>query len=326
MNDKQHHLIDDLLVKNLVGEANEKERSELEQWLAAHPDNQAYFNHMKLIWEQSRSLAGNSSIDENAAWERFLERAKNQPQQGKLANIRSTPFLRIAAMVVVLLGVLGLGALLFNYLGQPEELLVASKDKPVQQGLPDGSTVYLNKGASIRYPEAFRGKKRKVELKGEGFFNIKSDKSKPFIVAVNELEVKVVGTSFNIREMKGQTEVIVETGIVEVSRGNERYRLVAGEKLLVQQDGVGQKKEKVDNQLYNYYRTKTFVCDNTPLWKLVATLNEAYEVNIEVASPAKASLPLTTTFRDESLDQVLEVIAQTLDLKIEKANNKIILK
>ena len=66
------------------------------------------------------------------------------------------------------------------------------------------------------------------------------------------------------------------------------------------------KKEQVTDKLYNYYRTKQFVCDDTPLWKLVEVVNEAYNSNILIGDPAIRNLTITTTFDNESLDQVLQ--------------------
>mgnify|MGYP001472807545 FL=1 len=63
--------------------------------------------------------------------------------------------------------------------------------------LPDGSTVKLNSGSSITYPEMFLDDRREVVLKGEGFFDVKKNQKQPFIVMANKAKVKVLGTSFN---------------------------------------------------------------------------------------------------------------------------------
>jgi len=77
--------------------------------------------------------------------------------------------------------------------------------------------------------------------------------------------------------------------------------------------------------LYNYYISRTFVCDNTPLWKLVEKLNEAYGANIRIGREELRKLPLNVTFADESLDVILTIIGQTLMIKITKGHNEIVL-
>jgi transmembrane sensor len=85
-------------------------------------------------------------------------------------------------------------------------------------------------------------------------------------------------------------------------------------------------KDKVQDQLYNYYRSKQFVCDNTPLWKFVEVLNEAYGTNIIIENPKLRGLPLTTQFENESLDRILDVIHETFDIIVIKEKDRIILR
>ena len=127
------------------------------------------------------------------------------------------------------------------------------------------------------------------------------------------MQVTVVGTSFNIKSENGNTEVVVETGIVRVTRSGKTVELVAGEKIVIHPGDSVAAKEAVTDKLYNYYRSKEFVCDDTPLWKLVQVINEAYDVNIVIGRKELNDLTLTTTFNNESLDQILEVIRLSFD-------------
>jgi ferric-dicitrate binding protein FerR (iron transport regulator) len=85
-------------------------------------------------------------------------------------------------------------------------------------------------------------------------------------------------------------------------------------------------KDKVADKLYNYYRSKEFVCDDTPLWKLVEVLNAAYDANIIIGNDELRNLKLNTTFNNESLDKILEVISLTFGIKVSKEGDRIILK
>jgi ferric-dicitrate binding protein FerR (iron transport regulator) len=143
---------------------------------------------------------------------------------------------------------------------------------------------------------------------------------------VNDVEVKVVGTSFNIRSENGVTEVIVETGVVQVTRNGKTVELRPSEKLKLGEQDTVLVKEKVEDRLYNYYRSKEFVCDDTPLWKLVEVLNEAYGANIIIENKDLRGLKLNTTFNNESLDRILEVIATTFDITVTPEKDRIILK
>jgi len=192
--------------------------------------------------------------------------------------------------------------------------------------LSDGSVVTINKGSSISYNSKFKGNTRKVELKGEAFFTITPNKKKPFVISVNDVQVTVVGTSFNIKSVNGNTEVVVETGIVKVTKDGKTVELRPNEKIELHAKDAVMNKEQVSDKLYNYYRTKQFVCDDTPLWKLVEVVNEAYNSNIVIGDPAIRNLTITTTFDNESLEQVLNVIKETFNITVVKEGDTIILK
>ena len=122
-----------------------------------------------------------------------------------------------------------------------------------------------------------------------------TDKRRPFIITVNDVTVKVVGTSFNIKSFEGKTEVIVETGIVEVEKKNLKVMLQSNEKVTVPNSDSTFTKENSTDKLYTYFRSKEFVCDATPLWKVVEVLNEAYDAQIIIEKKAcgmNCSLPL----------------------------------
>lgn len=94
--------------------------------------------------------------------------------------------------------------------------------------LADGSKVWLNSGSTLTFPSKFNGKKRLVELDGEGFFEVKSDKEHPFIVSTSKYQVKAVGTSFNIYDYQDspQFEAALLNGKVEVTTNAKKSSVV----------------------------------------------------------------------------------------------------
>lgn len=98
--------------------------------------------------------------------------------------------------------------------------------------LPDGSYVWLNAASSLRYPTAFSTTNRTVELKGEGYFEIAKDKTKPFIVKLADgSEVKVLGTHFNIMayENEKSEDITLLKGSVEIKKEDKIQKLTPGE-------------------------------------------------------------------------------------------------
>jgi ferric-dicitrate binding protein FerR (iron transport regulator) len=289
----------------------------VKQWLTDDA-NLAYYNQLKKIWDDSRQLALTNTVDENRAWQKFQQRIHP-------SAVRRMRFgwVRIAASVVIVVGLALIGYWVFN--DRAKEMTVAAQKTVLNDTLPDGSVVTVNKGSSISYLSKFKGKTRQVSLKGEAFFNVTPNKKKPFIISVNDVQITVVGTSFNVKTINGNTEVVVETGIVKVTRAGKTVDLKANEEVIVGAKDSVLAKEKVSDQLYKYYRTKEFVCDDTPLWKLVEVINEAYNSHVVVGNPALNDMRINTTFSNESLEQVLNVISLTFNIKVVNEGDTIIL-
>lgn len=303
----------------------------MDEWIKSNPENQSYFNQFKTIWDTSKTLTLTSEVDENKAWDNFQsilkKSAKSAESVESVESVKSVEplksFYKVAASIILIAAIGIIGYLLYNN-SSVEQLAISTQNNTRIDTLSDGSVITLNKASSLSYPSKFKGDKRVVALQGEAFFNITPNKKMPFIISVDSIEVTVVGTSFNIKEEKGSTEVVVETGIVQVRSGSQMVELRAGERLLILAGG-NLSKEKVTDKLYNYYRSKEFVCDNTPLWKLVEVINQAYESQVEIGREELKNLPMNATFNNESLDQLLKVISLTFDIKVTKRDNRIIL-
>jgi transmembrane sensor len=315
LNEPLHTNMDVLLVKYLLQETNPAEQQEVEAWIAASEANRKEFAHLEFVWKESQKLAAESTVNEQEAWQRFVE-TKNAPRvKAPVISIAQPKrWLQVAAAVVLLLAGTWFARTLFSETDQTT--IVQTQQKVLADTLPDGSMVTLNKNSSIEY---------NIKLKGEAFFTVTANKEKPFVIDVNDVQVKVVGTSFNIKTVNGQTEVIVKTGIVEVTRNGKTIRLTPDEKIITPAIDTVLTKTVVTDQLYNYYQSKEFVCDNTPLWRLVEVLNEAYGSNVVIARDELRNLRLNTTFNNESLENVLSIIAQTFQLQVVKKENQIIL-
>jgi len=321
---------DDLLVKYLVGEATPAEVEAIQNWIAASPANRQEYDNFKLIWDESQHIASTKNLDEDAAYLRLQKRLNNTAPvvtpSAQVRKMKTSWWIGIAASLLLVCTV---AWLTINHYYDNKAIAFVKIDSEAQarvQTLPDGSVVTLNSHSTLIYPEKFTGKIRPVTMLGEAFFKVTPDKTKPFIIKVNGVTVRVVGTSFNVKSRNDKTQVIVETGIVNVSEKTKNVNLSPGEKVLVtKKDGL-LAKESIKGRLYNYYATHELVCDETPLHELVSSLNEVYGAHIIIGNKAIANLPITTVFKDQSLDQVLLVISETFKIKVERGKKGIVLK
>ncbi|NII85710.1 MULTISPECIES: FecR family protein [unclassified Pedobacter] len=307
---------DDLLAKYLLGEATVSEIEQVEAWAASNLDNRKQLEDFKTILEKSK-LQIDPEIDEQQALARLNARLETEKK-----TISYTFILRWVAVVFIFFSA---GLFFYNNL-IANKINVNSGESTLTQALPDGSTAILNKQSALSFVGGFFNKTRDVKLKGEAFFKVSADKSKPFIISVNDVQVTVVGTAFNVKSNGKDVIVIVESGIVKVNNQNDSVRLTAGERVEVSEDQRHLSKGENQGKLYNYYYSNELVCDGTPLNDLVAVLNEKFKSNIVIVNPALKSLPISTTFKNESLKEILNVIAETFKIKIEYGQGIIKLK
>jgi transmembrane sensor len=321
---------EDILIKYILGEATIAEGQEIETWIAVNSANAKKFEQVKIILETSKRLAQVSPLGETEAWEKFKEKRATRGEPAKVRSISSnTGWLRIAAAVVFLIG----GGWIAYYLydqrgGNPAELVSIKTTNMVRiDTLPDGSIVHINKNSSITYAGDFESR-REIKLSGEAFFEVKHNEEVPFTVRVNDINIRDVGTAFNVKSKQQNTEVIVESGIVQVSRSANSIRLTPNEMVRIKAGDKQLKIEKSTDQLYNYYRSNTFIARGTPLWRLVDILNEAYGSDIEIANSALRNTQITVTIRyEDSLSNILEIIRSTTpEMHVNKTDRGFILK
>lgn len=312
------HITDDLLVKCLLNEATPAEQGQVDQWRKASVANEAYYQGFQTLLEQSRNLPQKTEGDTEQAWRRLQQRIRKTEKRQ-----RAFPWLRMAAMLVLLAGI---GFISYRLISRDEvrKLVVQAGNEPITDTLPDRSVVSLNKHSLITYT-SFEKDNRTVYLVGEAYFEVQPDAARPFIVRVSEIEVKVTGTAFNIRSRAGTTEVIVSSGHVQVTKARKTVSLKAKEKVMVKAADTVLLKKPEKEELYHWYHSGTFPCDNTPLWKLVAALNEAYDTRIVIGRKSLRNEPLTGTYAG-SLDEILDAVSKTLDITITRAGETIVLK
>ncbi|TKC13183.1 DUF4974 domain-containing protein [Pedobacter polaris] len=313
---------DELLIKFLLKETNEEENAEVQNWLSASTENATYFAQFEKIWDASDDLNEQTVVDENEAWVKF--KAKTVAIPVKKETIvkplkRNYTWLKIAAVFVIAIGTWSA----YNFFAATYKDIV-SGNEIISQTLPDGSELTINKNSEISFARNFRNNRSVHLKKGDVFFNVAHDKSSPFVIEIDKVAVEVVGTSFNIKHLKDQIEVVVESGIVKVSLGNEEVKLIKGERILIDANTKKLIKNKSEDQLYNYYRTQLFIANNTPLPKLVEVLNEAYGSHIVLTDDVK-NLTIYITLELGSLENNLKYICDVLKLKVSRNQQEILL-
>ncbi len=208
--------------------------------------------------------------------------------------------------------------------------LVIPKGKTYKLLLSDGTKIWLNSETEITYPTRFVGNKRVVNLIGEAFFEVAKNKEKPFIVNANGMEVKVLGTSFNIScyttDKTFNTTLI--NGSVSVKTNNkEAQTIVPSEQLTYYKESEQTTIHTVNTELFTSWINGEYIFKDTTLEEIVKKLQRWYDfsVNYEDESLKHNRYSLTAD-RNTNLDHLLEVISYTSNVKLERINNIINIK
>ncbi len=313
---------DILVSKYLAGEASADEIVALENWVHESIENKAKFNQYKNTWHL---LQPNASIEVEAAWKKV---ASNLFPEAKVIDIHrkrnSFPMLKIAAAVLLLVMA---GLWLFNSdKNIATKSLVAENTANIFQ-LNDGTEVTLNSHSKIEFIKGFKGKERKVTLNGDAFFKVKRNEQKPFVIETQNIEVAVLGTSFyvNSHTENSTIEVTVASGTVAVRAKEEEVILTKGEKGIFNKK-TGELLEVLnDDPNYLSWKTKQMTFDDMPLEQVIDKINEVYHAEVQFENTKLKNCTLTTSFNQQSLHEVLEVIKKTLNLQAAEEGDIILL-
>lgn len=266
----------------------------------------------------------------------------SQPFKTFKSGVRSSSyFLKIAAVVsLTLLASVGL------YFSMPDQQAKESASFHINQltketskgqkytlKLADGTRVKLNSESRISFPDQFSDSTRTIEFEGEGFFEVAKDASRPFIIKSGNISTTVLGTSFNLRAIsdKRKFEVSVLTGSVKVSHesgGNdidERYLAPRQSATFDKQSNLFNVKP-FDPEVVLAWVYGSIIFENASLEEIITKLESWYGVEIDTtAMKGRISKGYTGSYKDKSLESVLEGISFVLGFEFEIEGKKVLL-
>ncbi|GHV39461.1 anti-sigma factor [Bacteroidia bacterium] len=206
------------------------------------------------------------------------------------------------------------------------EYIATSYGEHKDINLPDGTVITLNSLSSISYPQDLKGDTRQIELKGEAYFDVAKDPLKPFVVTVNNIEVKVLGTQFNIEAYENEENIITSLfeGSVSINISNGiSKKLMPGDKVIYNKNS-GEINTSYTDDINNqaYWLRDTLYFDNEPLSEIFKTLAREKDVLFELQNPIIGRLRITASFdRKESMDEILNILSQSGDFSYSQQGN-----
>jgi len=201
--------------------------------------------------------------------------------------------------------------------------------------LSDGTLVHLNAGTTLRYPVKFiAGENRQVFLDGEAFFDVAKDKKHPFIVNADALNVRVLGTHFNVSNYPedAATDVVLVEGSVGMYRSNEEFDATANTILKPGFKGSFNKEntlistKAVITDIYTSWINGGLTFRNMTFKNIITKLERRYNVTIVNKNEKLANEKFNASFSDESIEKVMSYFNDIHGINYTIKNNQILIK
>ena len=197
--------------------------------------------------------------------------------------------------------------------------------------LDDGSFVHMNSVSNIIYPNKFDSESRDIEIRGEAYFDIKRDETRPFNIKVKEYSIQVLGTSFNIQAYDDEDEfsVTVESGKVKImldEEGSNFTMLEKGQKLVFNPKTNVTEIMEVFSEDDLSWRKGILKFDSTPLSEVEKILERWYGIDMIIEGKKLSETPITGIHKNKSIKSVVEALTYATRTKYIIKNNSIIIK
>lgn len=334
----------ELLAKQMGNAASEGERMELEYLLQQYPNHQHLVSILQSI--QSKKLkqpAQNEELVVREGWEKLQQKIKalnahrKEDVQESTAPVKSFFERHSVRWAAVWIGVALIGTIVYFQLKPSSyEQLAAVQEavphgKPEMKTLPDGSVVWINSGTKIRYQSA--SNTRNVYLEGEAFFKVKHDAEHPFIVHAGNIDVKALGTEFNVMAYPGEDEVetTLMRGKVQITmaeKPDQKIILAPNEKLTVVKKQVVARDTVVHRELsfevkpvqilpvVNEAGEVAWMQDrlafqNESFSSLARRMERRYNVHIVFNDESLKKEALSGIFENENIEKALHILKMT---------------
>jgi len=355
----------ELLAKVKSGEATPEEQLELNQHLSAFPGELDLVKQIDACWELPMPAVSAPSADEiTTAWDSIRNKIAGQqppvelPVTNKKVRRMVKYALAIAAVVIATVGIC-----LWNVLqvtappAPPQKNIVSTKNGSKSKiELPDGTQVWLNVGSRIKYDENYGKQSRELTLTGEAYFDVARDANRPFILHTGKMDVKVLGTVFNVKAYPGDatTEAALIRGSIEVTfpgRPQEKLILKPTDKISIANKEINPADDTVrlakaykktspaimvssiqyepdsiaivetswvNNRLI--FRSKTFE-------ELARDIERWFNVTVQVRDSSILSKKFTGTFSNESITDALDALSYSYPFhyKFNRSNNTVVI-
>ncbi len=326
-----------IVARKVSGQITERENKLFDKWINSSEEAKETYNDLEKIWsnryfsEEDVELVSQREANEKI-WQSTFEKS-----EGKNYNNRSVSiFVKWAAIFAFFLSLAFYVYYTVNEkIDIAEAITIINKQTlPGQKStipLPDGSIVWLNSGSTISYQSDFNDSIRIIELHGHAYFEVFVDRTKPFIVKCGDLEVKALGTSFDVNGYNGASiQVSLISGSVQLSTPanieNNSFILLPGEYSILDANNQFTEKGKFNSSEVLAWKEGRLIFKNATLDEIIPKLEMWYGVKIDNQTTHLVNKHFNSTFEKENLDNILHNMGLSMGFTHDIHENTVSLK
>jgi len=352
--------IDDLIIRYLTGETTQLENHRLRSWIEESSENNSYFETIRNIWLASAQV----NHEPSALPLKSISRGNDNLSSPFIRTRVLNQLLKIAAILtlVVITGAIVLTQFSKKPGKAANDVIVveATMGSRAITTLPDGSKVWLNSGSKLFYDGNYNNTVRQVKLIGEAYFSVVTNPQKPFVVKAGNLNIKALGTKFNVKAYPEDPSIVttLERGIVVIEgkdNTNKSFTVTMKPKETVtyfkNEESVFAKEsseknhsiaserepdpslitipikkvEEVKTELFTSWKDQRWVIEKQKLGELAKDFERRYNIRIHFSSDTIKQFHFSGSFENETIEQIMVIMRHTIPLKynIEKGVIKI---
>lgn len=315
----------------LAGEASEEEKVEFEAMLGASKGKQIIFEKLKRAWQTDLMYVQGDYQEQSAdLWRKYqLERWSMKKRKWyKSFKVAASLAILIAAGFTFILSQLPIDQ---QTISETKEIVKETKPgEKLKTMLPDGTIVYLNAGSRLTYPDNFGDSSRIVVLKGEGYFEVAEDKSRPFTVRTHSMDVTALGTEFcvNVSQDNAKDLVALVSGKLLITNvKNEQIKIDSGYTVRLSREDHSFSRSNINYLTEVAWKDGALHFESDSFNEIVQTLALNYGVEF-IMDPRlnRINDTYTGTFKNESLDNVLKVLSFSMNFNYEINGKEVVIK
>lgn len=310
----------ELILNYITGNCSSYEAEQIRAWIEADPSNKSEFIRLKNLYALSNSET--TVTDVTREYKNISRKLGFERHRIIRLFAQTARYAAVAAIVFA--------TAWYMFVYQPGQArkntelvcheIVVPKGQTSEFMFEDGTRVWINSGSSLRLPASQNPASREVFLEGEAYFEVEKNPERPFIVHTSALDIKVLGTSFNIQAYSDlpNLETTLVEGRVEILNKNQvkLAELKKGEVLNFSKSTKSGKIEHVDTAPYYAWRDGKLVFKDKPLGEIALQLERWYNVEIAFADDAIRNFRFSgTILRNKPFDQVLQAIKLTAPIR-----------